>query len=128
MPVSVASERTAGLYDRQAKQTEKAKEAMKRAGVPVDEALVKQAIATPGKFPEEVKIKIKLDLDKQRKELQMAKDDLKNFMETVPTDIPAYEEKKVALEIRVTENREKFRSIEKRKNLIWFGTETPEKK
>ena len=128
MPIDIAKERTSGLYDRLAKKTENAKQVFKKEGVPVDEAVVKQAVAAPGKYPEDVKIKIKVELDKRRKELNVAKEDLTNFETSVPQEMPAYEAKRAALLERVDIARKLFRETERRKNLIWFGTETVEKK
>lgn len=122
MPVSIAKERTEGLYDRTHKQEQAAKEALKKEGLPVDDKIIKDVVKSPGKFPDEVKVKVKAELDRKRHELDLAKKALK-ALEDAGADQPDFAAKKTTLESKVTDARKAFREAEKQKNLIWYGKE-----
>lgn len=125
MPASIENERTEGLYDRTHKQEQAAKAALKKEGMPVNDQVVREVIKSPGKYPDEVKVKIKAELDRHRHELDMCKKELAEF-EAVGSAQVDFELKKSVLAQKVQEARTKFRDIERQKNIIWYGT--PERK
>lgn len=119
MPVSIAEERTAGLYDRTHKKEEEAKKALKAEGAPVDDKMVKEIVKSPGNYPDAVKVKIKTELDRKRAALDAAKKQLEAYKAEPAQDAA----KMKALTDTVNKRREEFRKTEKQKNLIWYGTE-----
>jgi hypothetical protein len=123
MPINIANERTAGLYDRTHKKEEEAKKALKAEGAAINDRLVKEVVKSPGNYPDAVKVKVKVDLDRKRQALDIAKKELADF-EALGKDQPNYDAKKDALSRNVTDRRTEFRNLEKQKNLIWFGKET----
>jgi hypothetical protein len=112
---NIATERTAGLYDRKA--NEKAKNEKKAQVIPTPQTnLVWSDIdLTKTTFTEEDRLKIKKELDSRRhhlNEMKHQRDMYKLMPDAKPEHIAALEE-------AVTKARQSFRSCEEIKNKVW---------
>lgn len=124
----ITNERTEGLYDRRADLEKKNKEKAKKAGIKADKAegVAKQLEASKTNYSQEVKLAVKKDLDEARAALDAAKKHLKEQKESKPTDAQDLERWKLEvedLEKLIVLARKEFKARERKKNLVWFGTE-----
>lgn len=114
---NIATERTAGLYDRKAQDKEKAKKGPPLQGIPPPQTNLTWSNIDLSKkeFTEEDKANIKKELDGHRKRLN----DLKHQRDMYKMMPDRKLEHLEALENAITSARQSFRACEEVKNKIW---------
>ena len=109
----VTTERTEGLYDRRAKIKEAAKKEKKN-----------KVEYVPTNASDEEKKVIKEQLDQARGDLDIVKEErdvLHGLLQHPDADVKDISDQITEVEKRVVEQRKKFRKIERKKNIIWYG-------